>query len=109
MLRLLIAILMSFGATAALSEDEACRVPMAAWQPRDAVIQLAAANGWEIYRIKTNDGCYQIKARDTQGRAIEVTLDPATLAVIGTEYEGLDVNDDGPGGAVPDDHDETGE
>lgn len=109
MQRPLIAILLSLCATAALAEDDDCQVPMANWQPRVAVIQLAAANGWEVYRIKTNDGCYQIKARDALGRPIEVTLDPATLAVISTEYEALDLNDDGPDDAVPQEQGESGE
>jgi hypothetical protein len=99
--RLFIATLVSLCATAALAEDTDCRVPMADWQPRDVVMQLAADNGWLIYRIKTNDGCYQLKARDAQGRPIEVTLDPATLVVISTEYEGLDVNDDNPDAVAP--------
>lgn len=109
MYRLFISILLSLYTTVALAEDDDCLVPMANWQPRDAVLQLAADNGWEIYWIKTNDGCYQLKARDAQGRPIEVTLDPATLAVISTEYEGLDVNDDGPDGAVPQVQHESGE
>lgn len=107
--RLLTAALFLLCAPAALAEDNDCRVPMADWQPRDAVMQLAADNGWSIYRIKTDDGCYQIKARDAQGRPIEVTLDPASLAVISTEYEGLDVKDDLPDGGIPTEQAEDGQ
>ena len=82
------------GAGMARAEDEDCHVPMADWQPRSAVVRLTERNLWQVYRIKTNDGCYQIKARDPQGRQIEVTLDPATLSVLRLEYEDLNEDDD---------------
>jgi hypothetical protein len=107
--RLQFALILSLCATAAMAEDDDCHVPMADWQPRDAVLQLAAESGWNIYRIKTNDGCYQIKARDAQGHPIEVTLDPGTLAIIRMEDEALGLNDDGPLGPAPTDADGDGQ
>jgi hypothetical protein len=75
-----------FPAGAALAEDD-CFVPMADWQPRDAVTGVAAQNGWTVRRIKIDDGCYEIEGRDAAGRRIEVTLHPATLEVIEMEYD----------------------
>jgi hypothetical protein len=37
-------------AGAALADDD-CFVPMADWQPRDAVARLAEDNGWTMRRI----------------------------------------------------------
>jgi len=76
----------------ALADDDDCRVPMADWQPRDAVQAMAESQGWTVRRIKTDDGCYEIKGRDADDREIEVKVDPATLAVVKFEYE--DDNDD---------------
>lgn len=73
----------------ALAGDD-CFVPMTDWQPRDAVIRLAEENGWTVRRIKIDDGCYEIKGSDAEGRQIEVTVDPATLLVIEFEYEHYD-------------------
>ena len=73
-------------ASGALAEDD-CHVPMAEWQPRAALVQLAERNGWTVRRIKIDDGCYEIDGRDAEGRAIEVTVHPATLEVIEFEYE----------------------
>jgi len=73
-------------AGAALADDD-CFVPMADWQPRDAVARLAGENGWTVRRIKIDDGCYEIDGRDAEGRRIEVTVHPATLQVIELEYE----------------------
>lgn len=70
-----------------LASDD-CLVPMTDWQPRDAVVQLAAAKDWTVRRIKIDDGCYQIDGSDPDGRRIEVTIHPATLAVLELEYKG---------------------
>ncbi|MCI2395714.1 PepSY domain-containing protein [Aliiroseovarius sp. N1F302] len=48
---------------------------------------MAEKQGWTVRRIKTDDGCYEIKGRDAQGRQIEVKLDPATLDVVEWEYD----------------------
>lgn len=73
--------------------DDGCFAPMAEWQPRDAVAQLARDNGWTVRRIKIDDGCYEIKGRDADGRAIEVTVHPATLQLLAIEYEDEDDDD----------------
>lgn len=71
----------------AFADDDDCRVPMADWQPREAVQAMAETQGWSVRRIKTDDGCYEIKGFDATGREIEVRVDPATLAIVEFEYE----------------------
>ncbi|MDD8023580.1 MAG: PepSY domain-containing protein [Paracoccaceae bacterium] len=68
--------------SAALASEAHCRVPMADWQPRDAVRALAEAQGLTVRRIKIDDGCYEVDARDAQGHRIELRLNPATLEVL---------------------------
>lgn len=68
--------------------DDDCAVPMADWQPRDAVAALAARNGWRVTRIRLDDGCYEVTGQDAQGRPIEVKLDPASLRIVELEFEG---------------------
>ncbi|MFN3293835.1 MAG: PepSY domain-containing protein [Gemmobacter sp.] len=75
-------------AAGAARADDDCFVPMADWQPREAVAQLAAQNGWTVRRIKIDDGCYEIDGRDAEGRRIEAKVHPGTLAVIELEIEG---------------------
>lgn len=82
---------LAVGAPAAADDD--CYVPMSDWQPRDAVARLAEENSWTIRRIKIHDGCYEIIGTDSEGRAIEVTVHPATLEVIELEYEDDDDDD----------------
>ena len=75
------------------ADDNDCDVPMSSWQTRDAVRSMAAEQGWDVRRIKIDDGCYEIKGYDASGREIEVKIDPATLAVIDMEYEDDDDDD----------------
>ena len=88
----ILGLLVLLSAGAALADDD-CFVPMADWQPREAVAQLAEQNGWVVRRIKIDDGCYEIDGRDAEGRRIEVTVHPATLQLIEFEYEDEDDDD----------------
>lgn len=77
----LTATLIALAAGPALAEDD-CNIPMANWQPREAVRAMAEERGWQVTRIKIDDGCYEIHAVDAEGRAFEAKIDPQTLKVI---------------------------
>ncbi|TCO36113.1 PepSY domain-containing protein [Dokdonella fugitiva] len=64
-----------------------CDAPVADWQPRSAVHALAQRNRWQIDRLKVDDGCYEIKGRDADGRRFRARLDPATLDVVSMKQE----------------------
>jgi hypothetical protein len=78
----------------AMADDDDCRVPMAKWQPREAIQQMAKSHGWTVQRIKIDDGCYELTGQDDKGRAIEVKLDPGSLAVIRVEHKSRGHDDD---------------
>jgi len=82
----IMALVIGLPAGTALAE-EGCFVPMSDWQPREAVVKLAKDKGWTVRRIKIDDGCYEIDARDTAGRSFEATVHPATLEVLKIEQE----------------------
>ena len=78
----------SFGVTGlAHADEDECTVPMAQWQPREAVQRLAEEQGVNVRRIKIDDGCYQINGRDASGRKVEIKVNPQTLEVIDIEYD----------------------
>ncbi|MBD9375032.1 PepSY domain-containing protein [Rhizobium sp. ARZ01] len=84
---LLAAILLGgLSAGAAMADHDDCNVPMTNWQPREAVQKMAEARGWKIQRIKTDDGCYKIRAQDKDGRNIKAKIDPGTLAVVSMKF-----------------------
>lgn len=74
-------LLAAMPAGAVLAGDD-CHVPQAAWQTREAATQAAISRGWRIEKIKADDGCWEVKGLDAQGRRIKAKLDPATLEVV---------------------------
>ena len=77
----LLALSAALAAAPALASDD-CEVPVARWQSREAVRQMAVQKGWEVQRLKIDDGCYEIRGTDRQGRSFKATLDPETLKVL---------------------------
>ena len=76
-----VAVCMSL-ATMAVWADDDCDAPMDRWQSREAVRQMAARQGWQIERLKIDDGCYEIRGTDAQGHAFKAKIDPETLKVL---------------------------
>lgn len=62
--------------------DTDCDVPVEHWQSRDAVRQMAVQRGWEVQRLKVDDGCYEIRGKDAEGRSFKAKIDPQTLKVL---------------------------
>ncbi|MCC6380497.1 MAG: PepSY domain-containing protein [Burkholderiales bacterium] len=77
----LLALSLALVATPALADDD-CAVPVERWKPRDAVRTMAAQRGWQVERLKIDDGCYEIRGRDADGRAFKAKVDPETLQVV---------------------------
>lgn len=95
---LVLAALLPAGAVLA---DDDCDVPRNQWQSREAALQLAERNGWTVRGVEIDDGCYEIEARDRDGRKIELKIDPATLQVVEREEEDEDDDDDRGGASNP--------
>jgi len=67
-----------FGVGGALAGPR-CDVPLADWQPREVLQTKLEAEGWKTTRIKTDDGCYKVRATNDKGETLKGTYDPATL------------------------------
>ena len=70
--------------------DDDCEAPVQQWQSREAVRQMAVAQGWQVQRLKIDDGCYEIRGTDAQGRAFEAKIDPQTLKVVKIKHKDRD-------------------
>ena len=75
----IVALTVLFGIAAPAVASQRCAAPMAEWKPREALVDKLRAEGWTIRRIKTDDGCYKVRATDAEGRRIKAKFDPATL------------------------------
>ena len=81
----MLVMLVAAGAPAWSARD--CDAPPESWQPRSALSSLAERHGWQVERLKIDDGCYEIKGRDAEGRRFKAQIDPATLQVVRMKRE----------------------
>jgi hypothetical protein len=77
----LLALAMGLAALPAWADDD-CDAPVSRWQSREAVRQMAAQQGWDVQRVKIDDGCYEVYGKDAQGRSFKAKVDPETLRVV---------------------------
>lgn len=92
---LLGALLAAFGAAGmAHADDDDCQAAMERWQPREAVQRALQERGWQVGRIKIDDGCYEVRGTDGQGAGFSAKLDPATLEVVEMKRRDRRADDD---------------
>jgi hypothetical protein len=60
-----------------------CSVPLADWQPREALVDRLATLGLTVVAIRSDDGCYRVIARTAEGEIVRGRFDPATLEPVG--------------------------
>ncbi len=65
---------------AALAADD-CTDPVTEWQPRETLRLQMEQRGWEVRRIKVDDGCYEVRGVDNNGNAFKAKFAPATLRI----------------------------
>lgn len=86
---------LALGASSAYAGDD-CHDAVADWQPQDTLRQLVETQGWQVKRIKVDDGCYEVKGLDKAGNKIEAEFAPASLHIRSFEVkfaEGADFSD----------------
>lgn len=70
----------SLTSAVALASDD-CYDPVDTWQPEEHLQQRLEDNGWQVDRIKIDDGCYEVKGVDTLGNRFEAKYSPASLEI----------------------------
>ena len=73
------------GLGSAAMASEKCDVPMANWQPREALQAKLQAEGWQVRSIKTEDGCYEAYAINAEGKKVEAYFNPKTFDAVDTK------------------------
>lgn len=62
-----------------------CAVPEAERQSTDTLQKQLEDAGWQVKRIKIEDGCYEVYGHDEEGHRVEAYFDPQTLAMLERE------------------------
>ena len=76
--------------TSTAQADEDCYEPVANWRPKSQLRQSLEAEGWQVMRIKVDDGCYEVEGISPDGKRVEATFSPSTFQNRGREYHGED-------------------
>ena len=90
----LLALAMGLAALPAWADGD-CDAPVSRWQSREAVRQMAAQQGWDVQRVKIDDGCYEVYGKDAQGRSFKAKVNPETLRVVKIKRHDHDHDRDG--------------
>jgi len=64
---------------APVAAEQACSAPLADWQPRQALQTKLEAEGWTVLSIRSDDGCYKVRATKAGGERLDAKFDPASL------------------------------
>ncbi|MBR9884877.1 MAG: PepSY domain-containing protein [Oceanospirillales bacterium] len=67
---------------AAHAEDELCNVPENEWQTQEALEQAVKDKGWEVRKIKVDEGCYEVYAKDDKGERVEAYFNPKSFEIV---------------------------
>lgn len=54
-------------------------VPKAEWRPHSELERKLSADGWVVRRMVATDSCYEVYAKDPQGKRIEAFFHPKTF------------------------------
>lgn len=63
--------------------DFKCDVPVKEWKPQDALEDKLKSEGWEIRKIKIDNGCYEVYGFDKMRKRKETYFNPKTFEVVG--------------------------
>lgn len=53
--------------------------PKAEWQAPDQLRQKLQSEGWQVRKVETSKNCFEVYAKDNQGKKVEAFFDPKTL------------------------------
>ncbi|MDO6964335.1 PepSY domain-containing protein [Rhizobium alvei] len=77
--------LAALASTAHAESDKCGNVPKDKWMTEDAIREKAKGMGYDVRKIKIEDGCYEVYAIDAKGSKVESLFNPETGAVVGQD------------------------
>lgn len=77
---LALALSMAAAPASAHGDVKCTSAPRSAWKPSEELARKLQAEGWVIRRMEMSKTCYEVYAKDPQGKRIEAFFDPVTFA-----------------------------
>jgi hypothetical protein len=72
-------LLLACGSVFAHGNVQCPQYAKAEWQAQDLLKQKLLSEGWQVRRIEATKTCYEVYAKDAQGKKIEAFFDPKTF------------------------------
>jgi len=68
--------------------DDDCPRQAGQWLTPTQVTDMLVAQGYQgIRKIERDDGCYEVKARDGQGRRVELKIEPVSGRILDRDHD----------------------
>lgn len=77
----MIGIILSAGATVAAASQTCTTAPRAQWKSEGEARAAVEAMGYQVTRIKAEDGCFEVKA-DRNRKRYQIRFDPTDMRMI---------------------------
>jgi hypothetical protein len=83
-----IVLVLAAAAPALAKGNSACGdAPRAQWLSEEAIKAKGVELGYEVRRVKVEDGCYELYALDKNKAKVEVYLNPVTGALVNSKTQ----------------------
>jgi hypothetical protein len=79
-LTLLPILLLACGTAFAHGDVKCTTKPKSEWRPYEELAQKLRKEGWQIRRMEMGKSCYEVYAKDPNGKRVEAFFDPVTFA-----------------------------
>lgn len=77
---LICAAALAFSGAAFAQHAERCEpIPKEQWKPQAELQRKLTDMGWKVSRVKIENGCYEVYAKDATGKKVEQFFHPKTL------------------------------
>lgn len=74
-------------ASPAFAGGDRCQAgPESGWKPLAELVHKLSAEGWRLRKVEVDDGCYEVKGVDKDGRYHEAYFHPLTFERRGWAY-----------------------
>jgi hypothetical protein len=79
--RIALSLMLAMAAAAASAHgDVKCTTqPQSEWKSHDVLYQKLVKEGWQVRRMEKTSSCYEVYAKDPQGKRVEAFFNPVTF------------------------------
>jgi hypothetical protein len=74
---------LSFGAFASTYDGECTNQPQSRWMKTADVKARFEARGYSVGKVKTGGSCYEVYAKDKDGKRVELFVNPVDASIVG--------------------------